>query len=220
MLVSLKDIRKTYMMDKVRIEALKGVSIDIDAGDFICLMGPSGSGKSTLLHIIGCIENPTSGDVIIRDENVKKMTDASLSKFRNRHVGFIFQSFNLVSVLNVLENVEYPLMIRGGKVDRDRVLEAIESVGLQDYLKHRPDELSGGQRQRVAIARALVTNPDIIIADEPTANLDSKTGNMIIDLLVNLNKKSGTTFLFSTHNEAISGYAKKTMHILDGEIVS
>jgi len=220
MLVSLKDIRKTYMMDKVRIEALKGVSIDIDAGDFICLMGPSGSGKSTLLHIIGCIENPTSGDVIIRDENVKKMTDASLSKFRNRHVGFIFQSFNLVSVLNVLENVEYPLMIRGGKVDRDRVLEAIESVGLQDYLKHRPDELSGGQRQRVAIARALVTDPDIIIADEPTANLDSKTGNMIIDLLVDLNEKSGTTFLFSTHNEAISKYAKKTMHILDGGIVS
>jgi len=220
MLVSLKDIRKTYMMDKVRIEALKSVSLDIEAGDFICLMGPSGSGKSTLLHIIGCIENPTSGDVIIRDENIKKMSDTSLSKFRNRHVGFIFQSFNLVSVLNVLENVEYPLMIRGGKADRERVLEVIESVGLQDYLKHRPDELSGGQRQRVAIARALVTNPDIIIADEPTANLDSKTGNMIIDLLVNLNKKSGTTFLFSTHNEAISGYAKKTMHILDGEIVS
>jgi putative ABC transport system ATP-binding protein len=220
MLVSLQDIRKTYLMEKVRIDALRGVSLDIDAGDFICLMGPSGSGKSTLLHIIGCIENPTSGDVIIRDKNVKKMSDASLSKFRNRHVGFIFQSFNLVSVLNVFENVEYPLMIRGGKVDRERVLEVIESVGLQDYLKHRPDELSGGQRQRVAVARALVTSPDIIIADEPTANLDSKTGGMIIELLAGLNQKSGTTFLFSTHNEAISKYAKKTMYILDGEIVS
>lgn len=208
------------MMDKIKIPALHNINLNIDTGDFVCLMGPSGSGKSTMLHVIGCIENQTAGDVIIRGENTKSMNDTALSKFRNRHIGFIFQSFNLISVLNVRENVEYPLLIRGGKVDRNRVTEIIESVGLIDYMKHRPDELSGGQRQRVAIARALVTNPDIIIADEPTANLDSKTGRNIIDLLTKLNRDSHTTFIFSTHNESLSQCAKKTIHILDGEIIS
>ncbi len=219
MFISIKNVSKVYKMDKVEIEALKNVSIDIEKGDFISLMGPSGAGKSTLLHIIGCIENPTMGDVVIHDENIKKMKDNKLSLFRNRHIGFIFQSFNLLSVLSVYENVEYPLMIRGKKVDKDHVISVIESVGLIDYLKHRPDELSGGQRQRVAIARALVTDPDIIIADEPTANLDSKTGDKIIDLLLNLNKKSNTSFLFSTHNENVSKYAGRIVRILDGEIV-
>ncbi|HKL86728.1 MAG TPA: ABC transporter ATP-binding protein [Treponemataceae bacterium] len=208
------------MMDKVKIPALQNINLNIDTGDFVCLMGPSGSGKSTMLHVIGCIENQTSGDVIIRGENTNSMNDTALSKFRNRHIGFIFQSFNLISVLKVRENVEYPLLIRGGKVDKNRVTEIIESVGLIDYMKHRPDELSGGQRQRVAIARALVTNPDIIIADEPTANLDSKTGRNIIDLLTKLNRDSHTTFIFSTHNESLSQCAKKTIHILDGEIIS
>lgn len=220
MLISLQDISKTYMMDKVQIPALKGINFNIDSGDFVCLMGPSGSGKSTMLHIIGCIENPTSGEVIINGEKVKNMRETQLARFRNKHIGFIFQSFNLISVLNVFDNVEYPLMIRGGRADKNRVLEVIESVGLSDYMKHRPDELSGGQRQRVAIARALVTNPDIIIADEPTANLDSKTGNKIIDLLIELNEKSNTTFLFSTHNETLSKCAKRTIQILDGEIIS
>ena len=220
MLISLKDISKTYMMDKVEIPALKRVNVDIDAGDFVCLMGPSGSGKSTMLHVMGCIEDASSGDVVIKGENTKFMNDAALSRFRNRHIGFIFQSFNLISVLNVRENVEYPLLIRGGKVDKDRVNAVIDSVGLSDYLSHRPDELSGGQRQRVAIARALVTEPDIIIADEPTANLDSKTGNKIIDLLIKLNSESNTTFIFSTHNEALSRFAKRTIQILDGEIAT
>jgi putative ABC transport system ATP-binding protein len=218
MFVSVKNVYKTYKMDKVEIQALKNVSLGIEAGDFICLMGPSGAGKSTLLHIIGCIENPTDGDVIIHESNIKKMNDRDLSLFRNAHIGFIFQSFNLLSVLTVYENVEYPLMIRGKKVDREHVNSVIESVGLQDYMNHRPDELSGGQRQRVAVARAIVTNPDIIIADEPTANLDSKTGEKIIDLLVDLNKKSNTAFLFSTHNEAVSRHAKRIIHILDGEL--
>jgi putative ABC transport system ATP-binding protein len=220
MLISLRDISKTYMMDKVEIPALKRVNVDIDAGDFVCLMGPSGSGKSTMLHVMGCIEDASSGDVVIKGENTKSMNDAALSRFRNRHIGFIFQSFNLISVLNVRENVEYPLLIRGGKVDKDRVSAVIDSVGLSDYLSHRPDELSGGQRQRVAIARALVTEPDIIIADEPTANLDSKTGNKIIDLLIKLNSESNTTFIFSTHNEALSRFAKRTIQILDGEIAT
>jgi putative ABC transport system ATP-binding protein len=218
MFISVNNVSKTYRMDKVEIQALKNVSLGIEAGDFICLMGPSGAGKSTLLHIIGCIENPTEGDVIIHSSNVKKMKDKTLSLFRNAHIGFIFQSFNLLPVLTVYENVEYPLMIRGKKVDRRHVESVIESVGLQDYMKHRPDELSGGQRQRVAVARALVTKPDIIIADEPTANLDSKTGDKIIDLLLDLNRKSNTAFLFSTHNEAVSKYAKRIIHILDGEL--
>lgn len=218
MVINLKNITKTYHLDRVQIPALRNVCLEIDAGDFICLMGPSGSGKSTLLHILGCIENPTSGDVFIRGENTRMMKDAALSRFRNRHIGFIFQSFNLISVLNVRENVEFPLLIRGGKIDRGYVESVIESVGLADFMRHRPDELSGGQRQRVAIARALVTRPDIILADEPTANLDSKTGERIVDLLLALNRDSNTTFIFSTHNEAFARYARRTVRILDGEI--
>lgn len=219
MLIRLDNVRKDYMLDKVRITALKNVSLDIGKGDFVCLMGPSGSGKSTMLHVMGCIENPSSGEVLINGENTKAMNDGALSRFRNRHIGFIFQSFNLISVLNVRENVEFPLVIRGSRFDRGRVESVIESVGLSDFMKHRPDELSGGQRQRVAIARALVGEPDIIIADEPTANLDSKTGGVIVDLLMRLNEDLKTTFIFSTHNESLSRFAKRTIHILDGEIL-
>lgn len=219
MLIRLDNVRKDYMLDKVRITALKNVRLDIGKSDFVCLMGPSGSGKSTMLHVMGCIENPSSGEVLINGENTKAMNDGALSRFRNRHIGFIFQSFNLISVLNVRENVEFPLVIRGSRFDRGRVESVIESVGLSDFMKHRPDELSGGQRQRVAIARALVGEPDIIIADEPTANLDSKTGGVIVDLLMRLNEDLKTTFIFSTHNESLSRFAKRTIHILDGEIL-
>jgi putative ABC transport system ATP-binding protein len=217
-IVSVKNIGKTYKLGKTEVHALKGVDLEIEHGDFISLMGPSGAGKSTLLHIIGCIEEPNKGEVTIHDKNIAEMSDTKLSDFRNRHIGFIFQRFNLIPVFNVYENVEYPLMIRGEKVDRKKVLDVIEAVGLSDKLKNKPDELSGGQRQRVAIARALVTEPDIIIADEPTANLDSKTGQMIIDLLLNLNKDRKTTFIFSTHNEGLTKYSKRTVHILDGLI--
>ncbi len=219
MLISVKNVSKKYKMDKVEITALKDVNLDIEKGDFIALMGPSGAGKSTLLHIIGCLDNPTDGSIEIYGQKIDKMKDNKLSVFRNRHIGFIFQSFNLMSVLNIYENVEYPLMIRGEKVNREKVLQTIESVGLLDYLKHRPDELSGGQRQRVAIARALVTDPDIILADEPTANLDSKTGDKIISLLLELNAKHNVTFLFSTHNEMVGKYAKRVINILDGELI-
>lgn len=219
MLIRVIDVSKVYKMDKVEIAALRNVSLNIEKGEFIALMGPSGSGKSTLLHIIGCLDNPTKGNLEIYGQAIRNMKDKELSVFRNRHIGFIFQSFNLIPVLNVYENVEYPLMIRGKKVDREKVLQTIESVGLLDYLKHRPDELSGGQRQRVAIARALVTEPDIILADEPTANLDSKTGEKIISLMVELNAKHRVTFLFSTHNDMVSRYAKRVVNILDGEIV-
>jgi putative ABC transport system ATP-binding protein len=219
MLISLKNIYKTYSLDKARTTALNGISVNIDDGDFVCVTGPSGSGKSTMLHIIGCIEDPTSGDVVIHGENTKCMQDTQLSRFRNRHIGFIFQSFNLIAALNIRENIEFPLLIRGEKIDKDLVNKTIESVGLSDYMKHRPDELSGGQRQRVAVARALVTNPDVIIADEPTASLDSKTGGRIIELLIKLNQDLKTTFIFSTHNENLAGFARRSIRLLDGEIV-
>ncbi len=219
MLIRAENLTKIYTMDKVKINALRHVNLEIEKGEFISLMGPSGAGKSTLLHIIGCLDNPTEGSLEIHGQVIQKLKDNKLSVFRNRHIGFIFQSFNLMSVLNVYENVEYPLLIRGGKVNKEKVLQTIESVGLTDYLKHRPDELSGGQRQRVAIARALVTDPDIILADEPTANLDSKTGDKIISLLLELNSRHKVTFLFSTHNELIAKYAKRVINILDGELV-
>jgi len=219
MLISLKNVSKIYKLDKVAIHALKKVNLDMEQGDFIALTGPSGAGKSTLLHIVGCLDNPTEGNVEINGQNVRMLKDNRLSAFRNRHIGFIFQSFNLIPVLNVYENVEYPLMIRGGKVDRAKVLQTIEAVGLLAYLKHRPDELSGGERQRVAIARALVTEPDIILADEPTANLDSQTGEKIIALLLELNTRHQVTFLFSTHNELVAKYAKRVINILDGELI-
>ena len=219
MLIRTCNLSKTYKMGKVEINALKNVNLEIEKGDFISLMGPSGAGKSTLLQIIGCLDDPTEGSVEIHGQKTGKMKDKDLSVFRNRHIGFIFQSFNLISVLNVYENVEYPLMIRREKVDKEKVLRMIEAVGIQDYLKHRPDDLSGGQRQRVAIARALVTDPDIVLADEPTANLDSKTGERIISLLLELNTRHHVTFLFSTHNEMIAKYAKRVMNILDGELI-
>ncbi|MGE5530325.1 MAG: ABC transporter ATP-binding protein [Patescibacteria group bacterium] len=219
MLIRTFNLSKTYKMGHVEIKALKRVNLEIEKGDFISLMGPSGAGKSTLLQIIGCLDDPTEGSVEIYGQKIANMKDKELSIFRNRHIGFIFQSFNLISVLNVYENVEYPLMIRREKVDKEKVLRMIETVGLQDYLRHRPDELSGGQRQRVAIARALVTDPDIILADEPTANLDSKTGDKIISLLLELNARHHVTFLCSTHNEAIARSAKRIMNILDGELI-
>jgi putative ABC transport system ATP-binding protein len=219
MLIRTKNVSKIYKMDKVEITALKNVNLDIEKGEFISLMGPSGAGKSTLLHIIGCLDNPTEGGVEIYGQKIQRMKDSKLSVFRNRHIGFIFQSFNLMPVLNVYENVEYPLMIRGEKVNKGKVFQTIEAVGLSDYIKHRPDELSGGQRQRVAIARALVTDPDIILADEPTANLDSKTGEKIIALLLELNARHNVTFLFSTHNDMVAKYAKRVINILDGELI-
>lgn len=220
MLIRAINVSKIYTLDKVPIQALQNVNLNIEKGEFISLMGPSGAGKSTLLHIVGGLDQPTQGSIEIHGHKIEGMKDSALSVFRNRHIGFIFQSFNLMPVLNVYENIEFPLLIRGEKVDRDNVLQLIESVGLSDYLKHRPDELSGGQRQRVAIARALVTKPDIILADEPTANLDSKTGQKIIDLLLELNIRHQVTFLFSTHSHLLAEHARRVIHILDGELVT
>jgi len=183
-------------------------------------MGPSGSGKSTLLNLIGALDTPTNGEVHINGENISTLTDRALSKFRNRTLGFIFQSFNLIPVLSVSENIEYPLLIQdiSALKRRDRVKEYIDAVGLTPYSSRYPDELSGGQRQRVAIARALATHPSIIIADEPTANLDHKTGKEVMDLISSMNKKSGATVVFATHDPIVSNYTKKIIRLKDGEI--
>lgn len=218
-IVKCENVSKVYKLGKVEVSALRGVSIEIEEGDFVCIMGPSGAGKTTLLNLIGCIDIPTEGKIWINDRDVTTMNDNDLSEFRNKFIGFIFQSFNLIPVLNLYENIEYPLLLGGQKVDKDWIYYLIERVGLKEFIKHKPDELSGGQRQRVAIARALATKPKLVIADEPTANLDSKTGEAIVDLLLELNKERNITFIFSTHSEMIARHSKKIFHILDGKII-
>ncbi|MFN4244807.1 MAG: ABC transporter ATP-binding protein, partial [Brevinematia bacterium] len=177
------------------------------------------SGKTTLLNLIGCIDIPTKGKVWINGKDTQTMSDDEISEFRNRFIGFVFQSFNLIPVLNLYENIEYPLLLGNQKVDKEWLHYLIERVGLKEFMKHKPDELSGGQRQRVAIARALSTKPVLVIADEPTANLDSETGESIVNLLLELNREKNITFIFSTHSEMIAKHAKKIIHILDGKIV-
>ncbi len=207
------------------MHAVKGVSFSIDKGDFISIAGPSGSGKSTILNLIGCIDTPTEGTVSIEGTPTSGLSDRDITNLRHRFIGFIFQSFNLVPVLNVFENIEFPLLLgsdtgKGAKGERKDYIEyLIEEVGLTDWRKHRPNELSGGQRQRVAIARALVTQPQIVLADEPTANLDSKTGEAIIELMKKINRDMETTFIFSTHDQAIVSIADHVIRLLDGEVV-
>lgn len=219
--VSLKNIHKTYRLGEVRVPALKGVDLDVHAGEFTAVIGASGSGKSTLLNMIGCIDNPDSGEVWIEGTHVERLTDNQKSDLRNQKIGFIFQSFNLVPILSVYENIELPLLINSKVSSKDRhrsVEEAIADVGLQSFTKNRPEQLSGGQRQRVAIARALASQPTLVLADEPTANLDSDTSNKIIDLMIDLNKRKGLTFLFSTHDERLMKKVSRIVHIKDGMI--
>jgi len=220
-MVVLDNATKVYKLGKVEVPALKGVNLTVKEGEFISVCGPSGSGKSTLLNLIGCLDTPTSGTVSIMGKDVATYKDAALSKLRNEIIGFIFQSFNLVPVLNAFENVEYPLVILGVPkgVRAGKTSNILHEVGLADFGKHRPDELSGGQRQRVAIARALVTEPEMVLADEPTANLDSKTGLEILDLMQKMNEDHKTTFIFSTHDPKIEKYAKKIYTIKDGGLI-
>lgn len=217
-MILLEKATKVYQLGKYEVEALKGVDLEVEEGEFISVCGPSGSGKSTLLNLIGCIDTPTSGNVSILGKDLSEFSDAALSKLRNNTIGFIFQTFNLIPVLTAFENVEYPLVIsgmsRGERVNR--VASMLYEVGLEDFSKHRPDELSGGQRQRVAIARALVIGPKMVLADEPTANLDSVTGIEILDLMQKMNEEHKTTFIFSTHDPKIEKYARKIYHMVDG----
>lgn len=220
-IVKLENVRKVYALGKTEVVALKGVSFSIEKGDFISIAGPSGSGKSTILNMIGCIDIPTSGSVYIDGHLTSGLSDRNITALRHRSIGFIFQAFNLIPVLNVYENVEFPLLLgkrRKVKQDSEWVSYLIEEVGLGPWSHHKANELSGGQRQRVAIARALATRPRIVLADEPTANLDSQTGQSIINLMKQINRDLETTFIFSTHDQSIVGIADHIIRLLDGNI--
>ncbi|MFO0583305.1 MAG: ABC transporter ATP-binding protein [Anaeromyxobacter sp.] len=220
-IVSVRNVSKIYMLGNTEVPALRDVSLDIQAGEFVSIAGPSGSGKTTLLNLVGCVDTPTTGAVEVNGQDTSKLPERALTQLRLETLGFIFQSFNLVSVLSVFQNVEYPLLLQGGLSRRERaerVLKLLEAVGIGGYARHRPSELSGGQRQRVAIARALVTRPKIVLADEPTANLDSKTGENIIDLMKEMNR-DGTTFIFSTHDPKVMAHANAVVRIADGRLV-
>ena len=220
-IVEVLDVCKDYALGKVFVHALSHVSLTLLKGEFTTIAGPSGSGKTTLLNLIGCMDVPTSGIVRVSGQETNRLNDRALTELRLRHLGFIFQSFNLVQVLSVFQNIEFPLLLQGALTPKERRLKVeqmIEQVGLSDHVKHRPNELSGGQRQRVAIARALVTNPSIVLADEPTANLDSVTGGAILDLMKSMNTKQQTTFIFSTHDARVMEHADRIIKLVDGRI--
>jgi len=220
-IIDIKNITKLYEMGTEKLYALKGVDVVIEKNEYVAIMGPSGSGKSTLMNIIGCLDTPTSGDYVLNGKDVHEMDDDELAEIRNKEIGFVFQTFNLLPRSNALHNVELPLIYSGlSKAARiKRAEESLANVGLADRMKHKPNELSGGQRQRVAVARALVNNPSIILADEPTGNLDSKTGEEIMALFAELNNK-GNTIIVVTHEEDIAKHANRIIKIRDGMIES
>ncbi|MBN1861014.1 MAG: ABC transporter ATP-binding protein [Candidatus Thermoplasmatota archaeon] len=217
--IDIDSLTKIYKTGKTDFKALNNVSLKIRKSDFVAIMGPSGSGKSTLMNIIGCLDRPTSGRIIIDEENISTISDNQLAIIRGRKIGFIFQRFNLMPTMNALKNVSLPMIFLGtSKAEREqRAAELLAKVGLTNWATHRPSELSGGQQQRVAIARALSNNPSIILADEPTGNLDTKTGEQIMDLLVELNQE-GKTILLVTHAQALKRFANRVVHMLDGEV--
>jgi putative ABC transport system ATP-binding protein len=220
-IIEIKGLKKDYALGKTTVHALRGIDLTIRKGEFLSIIGPSGSGKTTLLNIIGCIDKASVGMVKVAQREITTLNDREITDIRLHHVGFIFQTFNLIPVLNAVENVEFPLLLMK-KYTRSEVRKKaerfIQDVGLTECMKHRPAELSGGQRQRVAIARALVTNPDIVLADEPTANLDSVTGAQILDLMREMNSKEKTTFIFSTHDPNVMKFANNVVKIKDGVI--
>lgn len=218
-LLELRDVTRLYRLGQEVIRALDGVTTDIQAGEYVAIVGPSGSGKSTLMHLLGCLDLPSSGSIILDGVDVSRASADKLSRVRNQKIGFVFQNFNLLPKLSVQENVELPLVYAGcpGRERRQRALHALEAVGLQDRLRHRPAELSGGQSQRVAIARALINQPKLILADEPTGALDSATGDAILTLFRELNCQ-GHTIILVTHDPKVAGQAARRLHILDGKI--
>ena len=218
-MIEIENITKVYQMGETEVRALNGVSLKIEDGEWAAITGPSGSGKSTLMAILGCLDSPTSGVYRLDGTDVAKMRDDQLAAVRNQKIGFVFQQFNLLARTSALENVELPLLYSSANHRHDRARAALEAVGLGDRIKHRPNELSGGQQQRVAIARALVTEPALILADEPTGNLDSKTGREIMELFARLHKERGITVIFVTHDPTIAANAHRVIHLMDGVVV-
>jgi len=218
-IIQIEQLTKIYHLGKVKVEALRGVSFEINSGDFVSIMGPSGSGKSTLMHIIGCLDYPSGGKYFLSGQDVSKLNDNQLALFRNQKIGFVFQEFNLLPKATILRNVELPLTYNNthSKNKKQLAIQALEEVGLGNRLKHRPNEISGGQKQRVAIARALVNHPSIILADEPTGNLDSKTGQDIMKMIKKLHD-DGNTIILVTHEPEIAQYSQRVLHLKDGLI--
>ena len=220
-ILEFQNVKKDYWLGETTVHALRGVDLTVEEGEFIAVLGTSGSGKTTLLNLGGAIDDPTEGKVLIHGQEVAGLSDDRKAELRNRTIGYVFQNFNLVSVLSALENVMLALQIRGGRSSgiREEAARRLEEVGLADFMHHRPDKLSGGQRQRVAVARALVTKPSLIFADEPTANLDHRTAQSIIDLMKELNDKEQVTFIFSTHDQRLIDHVKRVVRLEDGKIV-
>lgn len=221
-ILEFQNVKKDYRLGETTVHALRGVDLAVEQGEFAAILGASGSGKTTLLNLAGAIDDPTDGRVSINGQDISLLTDNQKADLRNRTIGYVFQNFNLVSVLTALENVMLALQIRGGRLSaiRAEAAQRLDEVGLADFLNHRPDKLSGGQRQRVAIARALITKPLLIFADEPTANLDHETAQSIIDLMKDMNEKEKVTFIFSTHDQRLINEVKRVVRLEDGKIVA
>jgi putative ABC transport system ATP-binding protein len=222
--ISVRNLTKTYQVGEVAVHALRGISLEIETGEFVAVVGPSGSGKSTLMHILGCLDHPTSGDYFLDGKDVSGLTDDQLSGIRNKQIGFVFQGFNLLARTSALENVELPLLYSGSSVSpserRKLAMEALDGVGLADRAEHHPNQLSGGQQQRVAIARALLNNPRILMADEPTGNLDSRTSLEVMDIFQTLKAERGITIVLITHEQQVAEYGSRIVAFKDGNIVS
>ena len=222
-IAKLENVHKVYHIGKIDFPALRGITFSVEEGEFLSIAGPSGSGKTTVLNLVGCLDKPSRGKIFLEDKDITALPTSKLADVRRKNIGFVFQTFNLIPVLTALENVEFPLILQGQHESKERrqfVEEILTEVGLKDFIHRRPNEMSGGQQQRVAVARALVKKPKLVLADEPTANLDSVTGEEILQLMLDLNQKTSTTFVFSTHDKMVMDFARRIIRLRDGKIES